>query len=458
MISFTDRQSVYAAVLPEREEESRPSVKRLPLVDEGFLEERNKRKTLACRLMLSILGREKAEDFPFAFREDEYLPGVRRMIAYLKETGILREERGYFEAGENFLPVIQEGDALLPSFNLTSEKKELLRRIAEKKENPLLLLQDELLSPEVLNAGSLEAKTFLQELREKGDRFHRVAVLDLRREESWELFRRYFPDVHFISSDGSLIREEDSASFDLVVALNTLHAKESPVETLRFAEALLRPSGEFHALEYGEADPFSVLISSLLSAEDPFRSEEEWAEMLRTIPFGEAGIRSGKSSGLLFLEAKASKEEKADIFPRLRRRGESLLSAYMVPGQFFLMTRKPLSTNGKVNRAELLRQAERLLERDTEAAEEGEELTETEKALKDIWRELLPVSSLKKDVNFFEAGGDSLLATKLLVRLREELGAELTLVEILEQNTLGRMAALIEEKALTEEDFLEGEI
>ena len=69
---------------------------------------------------------------------------------------------------------------------------------------------------------------------------------------------------------------------------------------------------------------------------------------------------------------------------------------------------------------------------------------ETEKAIAEIWQELLGVEQVGVNDNFFELGGHSLLAVQFISRLRAVLPAELTLRHLFESPTVSALAAQIE--------------
>ncbi len=83
---------------------------------------------------------------------------------------------------------------------------------------------------------------------------------------------------------------------------------------------------------------------------------------------------------------------------------------------------------------------------------------DTEETIALIWEEILGIAQLGIYDNFFEAGGDSLLATQLLSRLRKVFQVELPLSSLFETATIAQMAELIEEmliekiKELTEQE------
>jgi acyl carrier protein len=68
-----------------------------------------------------------------------------------------------------------------------------------------------------------------------------------------------------------------------------------------------------------------------------------------------------------------------------------------------------------------------------------------EAAIVAIWEELLGVSGIGADDNFFELNGDSLLAAQVTARLYAALQVKLPLSSVFEHPTAGRLAARIEE-------------
>jgi acyl carrier protein len=68
---------------------------------------------------------------------------------------------------------------------------------------------------------------------------------------------------------------------------------------------------------------------------------------------------------------------------------------------------------------------------------------DAEELLCGLWSELLGHGELTKDSDFFELGGDSLLATHLARRINRELGIQMPLREMLASSTLGRQTALV---------------
>ncbi|AOS61827.1 type I polyketide synthase [Actinoalloteichus hymeniacidonis] len=86
---------------------------------------------------------------------------------------------------------------------------------------------------------------------------------------------------------------------------------------------------------------------------------------------------------------------------------------------------------------------------DAEAARApAEPRTPVEKAIVDVWRQVLRVSQIGIDDDFFELGGQSLHATRVLSRLRSALGSQaagLTVMDIFDHTTIREFATLLEE-------------
>ena len=126
------------------------------------------------------------------------------------------------------------------------------------------------------------------------------------------------------------------------------------------------------------------------------------------------------------------------------------LPNYMIPTAFVVLDAWPLSPNGKIDHKALPAPSDIR----TQDATPARPLTEVEKALAEIWQQLLGVDGLRAEDNFFEVGGHSLLATMLVSRIRERFGVDLPLVVLFEQSTLAEIAAAISAGMLSQDPQL----
>jgi amino acid adenylation domain-containing protein len=126
----------------------------------------------------------------------------------------------------------------------------------------------------------------------------------------------------------------------------------------------------------------------------------------------------------------------AHIRSELRRS----LPEYMIPAAFVMLDELPLGPSGKVDRASLPEPIETPLS-DRYVAPR----TPTEEAVARIWAEMLRRERVGVEENFFEIGGDSLLATRIVSRMRSTFEVDLPLRRFFETSTVAALAQRIEE-------------
>jgi amino acid adenylation domain-containing protein len=118
---------------------------------------------------------------------------------------------------------------------------------------------------------------------------------------------------------------------------------------------------------------------------------------------------------------------------------ERRLPHYMVPAVIVGLDAMPRTPSGKLDRQALPLPREQL----GEAAEPPS--TATEKSLAAIWSEVLGVQEISADDSFFDIGGHSLKATRVINRVRRELGVELSMHELFRRPTLRELAAAVDQ-------------
>jgi pristinamycin I synthase-3/4 len=125
----------------------------------------------------------------------------------------------------------------------------------------------------------------------------------------------------------------------------------------------------------------------------------------------------------------------------LRRALRDSLPDYMIPAGIAILSRFPLTPSGKVDRKALpaleLRSAAR---RAPATAHEG--------AIASLFQELLQIDDVGADDGFFDLGGNSLLATRLIARLRSELVVELPIRAVFEAPSPAALAQRLDRGAV----------
>lgn len=123
----------------------------------------------------------------------------------------------------------------------------------------------------------------------------------------------------------------------------------------------------------------------------------------------------------------------------LRRGLAEILPRYLVPAVLVPVERLPRNANGKIDR-ETVRNWD-----PPPPSDQGEQVpgSELEMAIAEIWRELLGVAGVGRHVDLFSLGGNSLLATRLISRVRARLGVRVALGAFFETPTIAGLAAAV---------------
>ncbi|MEU5792752.1 amino acid adenylation domain-containing protein [Streptomyces sp. NPDC047813] len=126
--------------------------------------------------------------------------------------------------------------------------------------------------------------------------------------------------------------------------------------------------------------------------------------------------------------------------PALREGLRLTLPDYMVPALFVRHERLPLTANGKVDRAALTAVAPAAAGPGTHVPPEGP----VEQALAGVWSQVLGAEHVGRGDNFFDLGGDSILALRL-VGLGRLAGLGFSVADVFRTRTLADLAALVTE-------------
>jgi len=120
------------------------------------------------------------------------------------------------------------------------------------------------------------------------------------------------------------------------------------------------------------------------------------------------------------------------------------LPEYMSPTTFIILEELPLTSNGKVDRKNLP---------DPDKENRSEVVTDylaprdsVEQQLAEIWENVLDVRHIGVRSNFFDLGGHSITAVRLLAQIQKRFGQELPLNSLMRASTIEAMAGLLREQ------------
>ena len=142
---------------------------------------------------------------------------------------------------------------------------------------------------------------------------------------------------------------------------------------------------------------------------------------------------------------KSSKLKENDLSNYLKTK----LPYYMLPSKLIKLDEMPLNSNGKINKA--------LLPDVTISQNDYHKKahSETETTLQQIWKSMFNLKKLGVNANFFEIGGDSLLAIKLGFEIYTALNIDISVQEIFANPTIEELAKIIDNKECTEHEKIE---
>ena len=209
---------------------------------------------------------------------------------------------------------------------------------------------------------------------------------------------------------GDIGRKNDDGSFDFVGRVDfQVKLRGLRIEIGEIEHALLQLDG---VAEY------VVLMSKDRSGNDSLRA------FLRMQTF-DTTINSD------FYQA--SKTQKEQLWNHLKQ----WLPDYMLPADFIIFKKFPLTTHEKIDRAELLKTT---VINEDEPTISDENLSDTETKLKALWERILGVTNIGLSDDFMEAGGHSLKVVQLITSVMSDFGVEIQMTDFYDGISIYSMA------------------
>jgi amino acid adenylation domain-containing protein len=133
-------------------------------------------------------------------------------------------------------------------------------------------------------------------------------------------------------------------------------------------------------------------------------------------------------------------EETPATVGELRNFLKEKLPEYMVPSAFVVLEAMPLTPNGKVNRRALPAPEQTTLAPSESFAASRDAL---ESQLVTIWENVLGVRPIGIRHSFFELGGNSLVAVRLMQRIEQAFGKHLSIATLFQAPTIEQLAGIL---------------
>ncbi len=233
-------------------------------------------------------------------------------------------------------------------------------------------------------------------------------------------------------------------SADVVLANNVLHRLGTA--TLGRIVALAAPSALLHVLERRAASALTLVGADLLNTDDdgastPLRDGAAWRALFDAhgLHHERADLIGAQQRFVLRARAHLAQPDPQKIGAALAAQ----LPSYMLPQRLYCLDALPLTANGKIDHAALAALAvQPTVPNCTGEAPNGT----AEQALAGLWQTLLEAPTVHRRSDFFELGGDSLLATRLIGALRQ-LGYDAQLGDLFDYPALAAFAATLRQGA-----------
>lgn len=262
-----------------------------------------------------------------------------------------------------------------------------------------------------------------------------------------------------------------NSKYEMILCANVLHNSQNIEENLSKIKKLLKPNGYLIIIE---ATKESYLLTTSLELKgglngftdhrsngiDVFTSEEKWIELIRKAGFdyyftlpGKDDLLSECGQSVLFCQNKAAALSGKVNVEAVEKYMAARLPAYMIPDQIEIIDRIPLTINGKTDLKLLNSICEERLRSDKKEVI-GDSFTDMEQQVADIWKPILNLPAIRKKDNFYYAGGDSLLITQVVSKMRETIEglADISWDELmhdaLNNPTIEGIAAVIQTKVV----------
>lgn len=131
-----------------------------------------------------------------------------------------------------------------------------------------------------------------------------------------------------------------------------------------------------------------------------------------------------------------------------------LVPSYMIPKHFVKLEAIPLNKNGKVDKG-LLKDIS--IESIYEDTKEDEEISDLQKGIINVWKEVLDVNSISLDDDLYEIGGDSIKSILIYSKL-QKMGHKIEMNDLVENSTIRMLSKKIEAGEVNEANTKKSEI
>lgn len=238
-------------------------------------------------------------------------------------------------------------------------------------------------------------------------------------------------------------------SYDIILGANVLHDAKDLPHTLFSMNKLLKKNGMFIVLEITKSSDMIKFSTGFLegySSYCDYRTEfdrtllnaEEWKKVIENNGFHSADYypHSGNPAELyrqsvIFAFADNNDINEAEVIGHLKTK----LPDYMIPDRLIQIDEILLTANGKVNKKAL---PVPVIKKENSERKTISPETPLQKKIADIWKDIFNTDTVSIDDDFFEMGGDSLMAIRFVSELKTN-DIDISIKDIYGCNTIRKL-------------------
>lgn len=288
-------------------------------------------------------------------------------------------------------------------------------------------------------------KIILEELKDKNVEYTYSDSSIFFINEAKEGLKNY-PFVKFEMIDLNKEQFNLERKYDCIIAINSIHRMENLNIALKNIKNMMLPEAALIMLELTIETSLKDITATIL--ESPKNGArilncENWIKLLENNKFDkvysypENKDLCGRNVFTVMSQDLIYTLDNDYISNSIKEK----LPEYMIPKVYYALDKLPLSKNGKIDRKALMELGKN---KGKEISKE-EAKTETEKILRDIWIDVFKTEDIGALDNYYLLGGDSLIATRILTKVRDKFKVAFGIKDVMALKTIREQASRIDE-------------
>lgn len=247
----------------------------------------------------------------------------------------------------------------------------------------------------------------------------------------------------YVCINDNLETSLDEDNFDIAIALNSIHRSNAKKTLIEGVLKVLKVNGLIIGNELKNNNLLPIITADIIN-EQPFNEvrPDDFDNNDCEVLYINSEKRTECSNFITFIIANL--KENKSTFEKLRSYLSHEIPSYMIPANFYKVDDIPLNKNGKVDRKKLKNKLKNKNKKEKlEISYNVKPKNELELTILKIWKDIFNNENIGVDNNYFSIGGDSLIATSIIGKIRNKLGIKLSIRDIFENPTVNKLAIFI---------------